>query len=195
MASGNSNCMEKETNRNAYICEDDWGQIEIIPRENYDQQLAGFLEMQEHHKDTDFSPNGCTQTPFIIPVSSVGMQSRNILLTDLKSALIPPLVASTITSQEITTGRPIEPPNTFAFAGSDRSLIYGNTKDQIVTGLFLTVGPLRKPDLEPLLLALCKIGAEHRLMLTDWGACELVDLGNPAAVRKYLQDWGKPPEN
>lgn len=171
---------------------DEWGLYEVLPAENAAHCRRVAEEYRAHHKDTEFSPDGWSTPPYVIPPPQVSIATRGIRVADLESILggVMPR-APGVDSCEDFTGKPYPCPACFAFALSlDKYWqcegFYGRQKDDVVQALYVTPSLTAAPPQRPALVdAIVQLGRRFDLILLA-NADRVVDLRQATEVAAFI---------
>jgi len=176
---------EVETLDRAYFHEDDFRQIEFLPRDNYE-----FLQNEnltiKNFADEHSDGFGFTDI-HIREENQKSIADQKIELSDLNSVLLE-LELEKI--EEVFTGygnHKEKCPNTIAYK-FDRAEIFVVTEEKTVTDFFVT-GFRHFDDAEikiKLENILFQIGTKYNLVLNDWDLAEMIDLHDRKEIEKYL---------
>lgn len=168
-----------------YVHEDDWGMIELSPRENYaerQQLVAAAVAHGEAHR----APSGIGWTAIMVaPEVEVKLVTRQITL----AALVDVLGPGWRRCRRVTTGygsQQDECTNAYAFrppiAVGPWNVVYGSLAGgDIVTSLFVSHCEL------PIMAELHRLGTRFSLILCDLRRDAAVDLADPVALARYLR--------
>ncbi len=165
-----------------HLHEDDWGMIELVPREN----SAGRRTMVQDaaaHREAHRAADGAGWTEiFQAPAAKVSIEIRGIRL----SALADALGADWRRCTRVRSGYSPhyeDCGNAFAFrppAEHGWCVIYGTFRDDVVTSLYVTYCEL------PIMPALHRLGTMFELILCDLWQDIVVDLADAAALTRYM---------
>ena len=159
--------------------EDDFCQIEIVPKEN----LPDLIKQAENI--SDFTTENGYSDIYVREENKVSLKSKNINKSKLESLLTK---LGTEKHTEITTGYGseyrVKSENTIGF-GKDYSAIYFDFENDYVENIWIT-SPfgLNQDNLSNVLY---EIGKSWNLVLMDWNRSELIDLTNRKMIEKYLK--------
>jgi hypothetical protein len=159
--------------------EDDFCQIEIVPREN----LSELIKQADNISDFT-SKNGYLDI-YVREENKVSLKTKKIRKSELESLLTE---LGTEKHTEIITGYGsdyrVESENTIGF-GKDYSAVYFDFENDIVKNIWLT--NLYGLNHENVINALSEIGEKWNLIMMDWNSSELIDLSNKKMIEKYLK--------
>ena len=170
-----------------YLHEDDWGMVSLVPHEN-----LTFLHEERDRIDA-FSAahfDGVAWTDIYIrseePSPITIRQIPYARLIELFGDLLP--AAASVETGYSSYHEPC--PGCFAFGKSYNFALYGGIKDGIVTELSLSMQlpPADTTLRQALATALVALGSEYRLVLVDWARSQIVNLGDLAALERYLSN-------
>jgi hypothetical protein len=165
-----------------YLHEDEWGMIELVPRENYAER-QNVVATAAAHGEAHRAPDGVGWTAlFIAPEANAGVAIRGITLAALTDALGPDWQRCS----RVTTGYSSyreDCPNAFAFRPPERSrwnIVYGTVRAELVTSLCVTRCEL------PIMPVLHRLGTSFELILCDLWQDVVVDLADVVALARYM---------
>jgi hypothetical protein len=167
-----------------YLHEDEWGMVELLPRENYAERQKVVAEATAH-SDAHRAPGGVGWTAiYVAPEAKVPISARGITLAALAEALGPGWTrCARVTSGYSTYVE--EATSSYAFRPPERhhnwNVIYGVFRGELVTSLCVTHCEL------PITPVLHRLGTTYQLMLCDLWKDEVVDLADPVALARYIQ--------
>jgi hypothetical protein len=168
-----------------YLHEDEWGMIELLPRENYAERKAMVAEATAHGEEHR-APGGAGWTDlFVAPAAEVSIDIRKITVATLGELLGPDWTrCDGVTHIYGAAGEDIA--NTFAFrptqSKANGNVFYGTHEADRVVDLFVTECEL------PIMPVLHRLGLSFQLMLCDLWQDVVVDLADPAALAGYVSD-------
>ena len=159
--------------------EDDFCQIEIIPKEN----LSDLLKQADNI--ADFTAEKGYSDIYVREENKVSLKSREIEKTELEKLLTE---LGTEKHTEVITGYGsdyrIKSENTIGF-GKEYSAVYFDFEYDKVKNIWIT--NLFGLNHEKVVDVLSKIGEKWNLVLMDWNSSELIDLSNKEMINKYLK--------
>ena len=162
--------------------EDDFGQIEIIPNENFDELIKEARSVEDF-SGKHFDGGGYTDV-YVREDNGLKLEERKMQVSELNEILSKlPVDKHTI----VTTGiRPDEmlSENTLGY-GENYNGLFFDFKDGIVSNIWIS-GELNMND-EKLISVLNEIGEKWSLLLMDWNSLELIDLKNKEQIKKYIE--------
>lgn len=159
--------------------EDDFCQIEIVPKENLSDLLkqAGNI--------ADFSAENGYSDIYVREENKVSLKSREIDKTELEKLLTD---LGTEKHTEVITGYGsyyrVKSENTIGF-GKEYSAVYFDFENDKVKNIWIT--NLFGLNHYKVVDVLSKIGEKWNLVLMDWNSSELIDLSNKEMINKYLK--------
>ena len=168
-----------------YLHEDEWGMIELLPRENYAERREMVAEAQAH-SEAHRAPDGIGWTQiFVAPAAAVELTVRDVKLAALAELLGPDWQRC----GRVTSGYSSyveDCPSSYAFRGPRgdgyKNVVYGTFKDDAVTSICVTrCGPMLAP-------VLFKLGTTYRLILCDLWSDVVIDLADQVAIARYVDD-------
>ena len=166
-----------------YLHEDEWGMIELLPRENYAERQK-MVDAAAAHAEAHRAPSGVGWTAiYVAPEAKTPISERGITLTALAEALGPgwrrsPRVTSGYSSyvEEVTSSYAFRPPERH----HNWNVIYGKAQGELVTSLCVS-------HCEPPIMAeLHRLGTTFKLMLCDLWKDVVIDLADPVALARYV---------
>jgi hypothetical protein len=159
--------------------EDDFCQIEIIPKEN----LSDLLKQADNI--ADFSAENGYSDIYVREENKVSLKSREIDKTELEKLLTE---LGTEKHTEVITGYGsdyrVKSENTIGF-GKEYSAVYFDFENDKVKNIWVT--NLFGLNHDKVVDVLSKIGEKWNLVLMDWNSSELIDLSNKEMINKYLK--------
>ncbi|WP_301162060.1 hypothetical protein [uncultured Winogradskyella sp.] len=159
--------------------EDDFCQIEIVPREN----LSELIKQADNISDFT-SENGYSDI-YVREENKVSLKTKKISKSELESLLAK---LGTEKHTEIITGYGndyrVKSENTIGF-GKDYSAVYFDFENEIVKNIWIT--NLDGLNHENVTNVLSEIGEKWNLIMMDWNSSELIDLSNKKMIEKYLK--------
>ncbi|MBC3846416.1 hypothetical protein H8K90_08495 [Winogradskyella echinorum] len=159
--------------------EDDFCQIEIVPKEN----LSELIKQADNISDFT-SENGYSDI-YVREENKVSLKTKNISKSELESLLAK---LGTEKHTEIITGYGsdyrIRSENTIGF-GKDYSAVYFDFENDIVRNIWIT--NLDGLNHKNVINAFSEIGEKWDLIMMDWNSSELIDLSNKKMIEKYLK--------
>lgn len=166
-----------------YLHEDEWGMIELLPRENYAERQKVVAEAAAH-SEAHRAPGGVGWTAiYVAPEAKVQLAVRGITLGALAEAL----GAGWQRAARVTSGYSTyveEATSSYAFWPPERhhnwNVIYGNAADGIVTSLCVTHCELA------IMPVLHRLGTMFELVLCDLWRDAVVDLADQVALARYI---------
>jgi hypothetical protein len=154
-----------------YLHDDEWGMIELLPRENYAERKAMVAEASAQ---TDL---------FVAPAAEVSIDIRNITLAAFADLLGPEWMRCARVTSGYSADRE-DCANAFAFRpiarNANENVFYGTCDDERITDLFITDCGL------PIMPALQRLGTTFQLMVCDLWQDVVVDLADPVALAGYV---------
>lgn len=166
-----------------YLHEDEWGMIELLPRENSAERREMVIEAQAHG-EAHRAPGGIGWTEiFVAPTAAVQLGVRNINLAAMAELLGPDWQRYA----RVTSGYSSyveDCPSSYAFRGPRgdgyKNVVYGTFKDDVVTSICVTrCGPTLAP-------VLFKLGTTFQLILCDLWSDVVIDLADQVAIARYV---------
>ncbi|MFA7326533.1 MAG: hypothetical protein WC121_07720 [Candidatus Kapaibacterium sp.] len=159
--------------------EDDYCQIEIVPRDN----LSELIKQAENI--SDFSTENGYSDIYVREKNKVSLKSKEINKSELESLLVK---LGTEKHSEIITGYGsdyrVKSENTIGF-GKDYSAFYFDFENDIVKNIWIT--NLDGLNHVKVINVLSEIGKKWNLLMMDWNSSELIDLSNKKMIEKYLK--------
>ncbi len=159
--------------------EDDYCQIEIVPKENQSYLL------KQADNITDFSTENEYSDIYVREENKVSLKSRKIDKTELEKLLTE---LETEKHTEVTTGYGseyrVKSENTIGF-GKEYSAVYFDFENDKVRNIWVT--NLFGLNHDQVVDVFSKIGEKWNLVLMDWSSLELIDLTNKEMINKYLK--------
>lgn len=159
--------------------EDDFCQIEIVPKENLSHLL------KEADNIADFSAENGYSDIYVREENKVRLKSREIDKTELEKLLTE---LETEKHTEVITGYGsdyrVKSENTIGF-GKEYSAVYFDFENGKVENIWIT--NLFGLNHDKVVDVLSKIGEKWNLVLMDWNSSELIDLSNKEMINKYLK--------
>lgn len=159
--------------------EDDFCQIEIVPKEN----LPDLLKQADNISGFS-AQNGYTDI-YVREENKVNLKSREIDNAELEKLLAE---LGTEKHTEVITGYGsdyrVKSENTIGF-GKEYSAVYFDFENGKVENIWIT--NLFGLNHDKVVDVLSKIGEKWNLILMDWNSSELVDLSNKVMIKKYLK--------
>ena len=159
--------------------EDDFCQIEIVPKEN----LSDLLKQADNI--ADFSAENGYSDIYVREENKVSLKSREIDKTELEKLLTE---LGTEKHTEVITGYGsdyrVKSENTIGF-GKEYSAVYFDFENDKVKNIWIT--NLFGLNNDKVVDVLSKIGEKWNLVLMDWNSSELIDLSNKEMINKYLK--------
>jgi len=165
-----------------FFHEDDFRQIELIPKENFDQAKSQSNEILEF-SEKNFDGIGYTNI-YIRNDNNIHLQVRKISVEELDELLlkigfykVPKVITGYGQDYRVIAS------NTIGF-GQDYAAIYYDFQENIVTNIWLT-----QPyniNMEKIISFLEEVGKKWDLLLADWEATEIIDLSDKEAIINYL---------
>ena len=159
--------------------EDDFCQIEIVPKEN----LSYLLKQADNI--ADFSAENGYSDIYIRKENKVRLKSREIDKTELEKLLTE---LETEKHTEVITGYGsdyrVKSENTIGF-GKEYSAVYFDFENDKVKNIWIT--NLFGLNQDKVVDVLSKIGEKWNLVLMDWNSSELIDLSNKEMINKYIK--------
>jgi hypothetical protein len=167
-----------------FISEDDWGMIELVPRENYAERQK-LVDKAAAHGDAHRAPGGIGWTRMMVaPSVRTTIEARGIALPALAELIGPDYYRCA----RLTSGRwgtqDGDPMTGFAYRpiADDRpwNVLYGSCRDELVTCLCVTHCEL------PIMPVLHRLGTTFELILCDLSQDVVVDLADVVALARYM---------
>ncbi len=159
--------------------EDDFCQIEIVPKEN----LSDLLKQADNI--SDFSAENGYSDIYVREENKVSLKSREIDKTELEKLLTE---LGTEKHTEVITGYGsdyrVKSENTIGF-GKEYSAIYFDFENDKVKNIWIT--NLFGLNHDKVVEVFSKIGEKWNLVLMDWNRSELIDLSNKEMINKYIK--------
>ncbi|GAA4976335.1 hypothetical protein [Algibacter aquimarinus] len=159
--------------------EDDFCQIEIVPKEN----LPDLLKQADNI--ADFSTENGYSDIYVREENKVSLKNRQIDKTELEKLLTE---LGTEKHTEVITGYGseyrVKSENTIGF-GKEYSAVYFDFENEKVKNIWIT--NLFGLNNDKVIDVLSKIGEKWNLVLMDWNSSELIDLSNKEMINKYLK--------
>ena len=159
--------------------EDDFCQIEIVPRENLSELI------KEADNISDFTSENGYSDIYVREENKVSLKTKKISKSELESLLAK---LGTEKHTEIITGYGsdyrVKSENTIGF-GKDYSAVYFDFENDIVKNIWIT--NLYGLNHENVINTLLEIGEKWNLIMMDWNSSELIDLSNKKMIEKYLK--------
>lgn len=159
--------------------EDDYCQIEIVPKEN----LSDLIKQADNI--ADFSAENGYSDIYVREENKVSLKSREIDKTELEKLLTE---LGTEKHTEVTTGYGsdyrVKSENTIGF-GKEYSAVYFDFENDKVKNIWIT--NLFGLNNDKVVDVLSTIGEKWNLVLMDWNSSELIDLSNKEMIKKYLK--------
>lgn len=159
--------------------EDDFCQIEIVPKEN----LSDLLGQAENI--ADFSTENGYSDIYVREENKVSLKSREIDKKELEKLLAE---LGTEKHTEVITGYGsdyrVKSENTIGF-GKEYSAVYFDFENDKVNNIWTT--NLFGLNNDKVVDVLSTIGEKWNLVLMDWNRSELVDLSKKEMIKKYLK--------
>ncbi|MCP4054356.1 MAG: hypothetical protein GY739_15110 [Mesoflavibacter sp.] len=159
--------------------EDDFCQIEIVPKEN----LSDLLKQADNI--ADFSAENGYSDIYVREENKVSLKSREIDKTELEKLLTE---LGTEKHTEVITGYGseyrVKSENTIGF-GKEYSAVYFDFENDKVKNIWIT--NLFGLNHDQVVDVFSKIGEKWNLVLMDWSSSELIDLTNKEMIKKYLK--------
>ncbi|MEF3080597.1 hypothetical protein [Winogradskyella poriferorum] len=159
--------------------EDDFCQIEIVPKEN----LSDLLKQADNI--SDFSAENGYSDLYVREENKVSLKSREIDKTELEKLLTE---LGTEKHTEVITGYGsnyrVKSENTIGF-GKEYSAVYFDFENDKVKNIWIT--NLFGLNHDKVVEVLSKIGEKWNLVLMDWNRSELIDLSNKEMINKYIK--------
>lgn len=159
--------------------EDDYCQIEIVPKEN----LSDLIKQADNI--ADFSAENGYSDIYVREENKVSLKSREIDKTELEKLLTE---LGTEKHTEVITGYGseyrVKSENTIGF-GKEYSAVYFDFENDKVKNIWIT--NLFGLNHDQVVDVFSKIGEKWNLVLMDWSSSELIDLTNKEMIKKYLK--------
>ena len=159
--------------------EDDFCQIEIVPKEN----LSDLLKQADNIND--FTAENGYSDIYVREENKVSLKTKQIDKSELENLLAK---LGTEKHTEITTGYGsdyrVKSENTIGF-GKDYSAVYFDFDNELVNNIWIT--NLSGLNNENVVNVLSKIGEKWNLVMMDWNRSELIDLSNKKMIEKYIK--------
>jgi len=177
-----TNSEKPEIKGTIFYHEDDFGQVEIIPSENF-ERLIKEAENVKDFSEKHFEGGGFTDI-YVREQSGLKLEERKIKVSELNDILSKLSVEKHTIA---TTGiRPDEmlSKNTFGY-GENYNGLFFDFKEDIVSNIWVS-GRLNVND-EKLISVMNEIGTKWNLLLMDWNSLELIDLQNKEQIKKYVE--------
>jgi hypothetical protein len=170
--------------------EDDYCQIEIVPKENREFIMMQIGQIDEFsakskadHGFTDIFARGKMPTP------TISMELRaDYLENTLLSSQFPKAARIRFDGREILN---CETGDTRAF-GFPNFTIFFDTKGEFVNNIWIDNDLIvSAPQFDTIQAALYTLGEECELVLVDWNSSELFNLADKTQIEKYLMGFWK----
>ncbi|MDB2385202.1 hypothetical protein N9V96_01890 [Polaribacter sp.] len=159
--------------------EDDFCQIEIIPKENLSELII------QAENISDFTSENGYSDIYVREENKISLKSKKVNKSELESFLAK---LGTKKHTEIITGYGsdyrVKSENTIGF-GKDYSSVYFDFENDIVKNIWIT--NLNGLNHENVINVLSEIGEKWNLVMMDWNSSELIDLSNKKMIEKYLK--------
>tara|TARA_R110002096_G_C14294061_1_gene697822 strand:- start:52 stop:660 length:609 start_codon:yes stop_codon:yes gene_type:complete len=159
--------------------EDDFCQIEIVPKENLSELL------KQADNINDFTAENGYKDIYVREENKVSLKTKQIDKSKLENLLAK---LGTEKHTEITTGYGsdyrVKSENTIGF-GKDYSAIYFDFDNELVNNIWIT--NLFGLNHANAVNVLSEIGEKWNLVMMDWNRSELIDLSNKKMIEKYLK--------
>jgi methyltransferase-like protein len=159
--------------------EDDFCQIEIVPKEN----LSDLLKQADNIDD--FTAENGYSDIYVREENKVSLKTKQIDKTELENLLAK---LGTEKHTEIITGYGsdyrVKSENTIGF-GKDYSAVYFDFDNESVNNIWIT--NLFGLNHENVVNVLSEIGEKWNLVMMDWNRSELIDLSNKKMIEKYIK--------
>ena len=159
--------------------EDDFCQIEIVPKEN----LSDLLKQADNI--ADFTAEKGYSDIYVREENKVSLKSREIEKTELEKLLTE---LGTEKHTEVITGYGsdyrVKSENTIGY-GKEYSAVYFDFENDKVKNIWIT--NLFGLNHDRVVDVLSKIGEKWNLVLMDWNRSELIDLSNKEMINKYIK--------
>ena len=159
--------------------EDDFCQIELVPKEN----LSYLLQQADNIEDFT-AENGYAKI-YVREENKVSLKSRKIDKLELEILLTE---LGTEKHTEVITGYGsdyrVKSENTIGF-GKEYSAIYFDFDNDKVNNIWIT--NLFGLNREKVVDVISRIGAKWNLVMMDWNRSELIDLSNKEMINNYLE--------
>ena len=159
--------------------EDDFCQIEIVPKEN----LSDLLKQADNIND--FTAENGYSDIYVREENKVSLKTKQIDKSELENLLTK---LGTEKHTEITTGYGsdyrVKSENTIGF-GKDYSAVYFDFDNELVNNIWIT--NLSGLNNENVVNVLSEIGEKWNLVMMDWNRSELIDLSNKKMIEKYIK--------
>jgi hypothetical protein len=179
--SQNNNSPKKEFRAKGTIFyhEDDFCQIEIVPKEN----LAELLKQADNIND--FTAENGYSDIYVREENKVSLKTKQIDKSELENLLAK---LGTEKHTEIITGYGsdyrVKSENTIGF-GKDYSAVYFDFDNELINNIWIT--NLSGLNNENVVNVLSEIGEKWNLVMMDWNSSELIDLSNKEMIEKYIK--------
>jgi len=170
-----------------FFWEDDFCQIEIVPRENDDHITKSIKDIEEFTTKTK-TENGFTD---IYMREELPFQTSN---EEIRKDYFEQLLSRNgfEKARQISyDGRKIidcSPETTNAYSVGTFNIFYDG-KDEFVSNVWITSLQISKDELGKILETLYEVGEETQSILIDWNSLELIDLSNRNQIKKYLMKY------
>lgn len=177
-----SNSEKTKIKGTIFYHEDDFGQVEIIPSENFERlikEAKNVKDFSEKHSD-----GGGFTDIYVREQSGLKLEERKIKVSELNNILTKLSVEKhTMTTTGIRPDEMLHK-NTFGY-GENYNGLFFDFKDDIVSNIWIS-GRLNVND-EKLISVMNEIGTTWSLVLMDWNSLELIDLKNKKQIKKYVE--------
>lgn len=159
--------------------EDDFCQIEIVPKEN----LSDLLKQADNI--ANFTAEKGYSDIYVREENKVSLKSRKIEKTELEKLLTE---LGTEKHTEVITGYGsdyrVKSENTIGY-GKEYSVVYFDFENDKVKNIWIT--NLFGLNHDKVVDVLSNIGEKWNLVLMDWNRSELIDLSNKEMINKYIK--------
>ncbi|KSA11582.1 hypothetical protein [Maribacter dokdonensis] len=159
--------------------EDDFCQIEIVPKEN----LSDLLKQADNIND--FTAENGYSDIYVREENKVSLKTKQIDKSELENLLAK---LGTEKHTEITTGYGsdyrVKSENTIGY-GKDYSAVYFDFDNELVNNIWIT--NLSGLNNENVIKVFSEIGEKWNLVMMDWNRSELINLSNKKMIEKYIK--------
>lgn len=173
--------------RNIFFHEDDYCQIEILPKENYNYciaQCSNIEDFANNHMDAD----GCGYTDIYIRNNNqIPLSTLNLSKDYLKKCMENILPKFDRVETGYSSYR-IEAKNTCAYGFNENiTVFFDYDENDIIQNIWLTLDIYEKNDITNTEKLLHKLSETSELLLVDWGWSEAYLLTETEPIVQYLR--------
>ncbi len=173
----------KEMKKTIYFHEDDYGQIEVLPKENlfHCKSQMGLIEdfSNEHRVGIGFSKI------YVREENPISLTDLNINVKSFEAIVVQSLTKY----DEVLTGYSSyreKCENTCALELGEYAHLYYSFEAEIITNIWLVLNEFTEDHLQATLQVLQSISQLAELILVDWSWGEVIQLTNQTDLNKYL---------